>query len=426
MGVELFCPDATGGRDAVTFEDAYGGAFPFGAIWVAAYDDATATTRYFGTDTILAPTIADDTWSMTVDMPAAGDLRLYATLDRDNDRILASGEPIGVYPEAIAVTDGSSHTDIPIVIVTGTDEQCASGGGSGGSGTGGSGSGGSGTGGSGTGGTGGGTGGSGSGGSGGSGTGGGDGSMITISGPVTLDSSYSSGDGAAMLLDADGAGPAFSGIFTPSNSTGSWLADHSFEAEAGFGGGQLVGVIDSTGNSLFDATDTWGAYVRTTGVDANPISVGTTDLTDMEIEIPLSTGTGESPLSVVPYTTISGTVEMNDRSTFDTLAAGSTIYVTALQYRPNTGIAVSALLADSYDIEEYAWPDLTGNTSVAYSLVVPANTVVYLWAYVDEDVDGFVNEEGEAVASGSSEPNGRLSVGTADITEDFALAYLIE
>ncbi len=394
VSVELFCSDGAGGRSAVTFDDAFDGAFPFGAIWVAATDDSTGATRYFGSDTVSTPTITGDTWTMTVEMPAEGDLRLYATLDRDANRVLASTEPVGVHPDVIRVTDGSTHTDLPIVIVTGAGQRCA-GGDDGGSGS-----------------------------DGGSGTGGGTGSTLTISGPVTLDSTYASGDGAAMLLDESGNGPEHSGIFTPSDASGAWAADYSFEAAVDLGQQQLVGVIDSSGNNLFDAMDTWGATVVTPGVNANPITVGYSNLTDMEIEIPLDGGS--SPLSLVPYTTITGTVSMNDRSSFDTLTAGSTVYVTALQYRPSTGIAVSTIEADSYDLDQFDWADLTGQSSIAYSLVVPANTVVYLWAYVDEDVDGTVNEAGEAVASGSSEANGRREIGTSSVVEDFGLAYVVE
>ena len=95
----------------------------------------------------------------------------------------------------------------------------------------------------------------------------------------------------------------------------------------------------------------------------------------------------------------------------------------ALKYRPSTGVSVTSIEADAYDYETFEWADLTGNTSVAYDLVVPANTAVYLWAYADEDADGNVNESGEAVASGGTDDNGRQAVTTVSINQDFQLGY---
>jgi hypothetical protein len=76
------------------------------------------------------------------------------------------------------------------------------------------------------------------------------------------------------------------------------------------------------------------------------------------------------------------------------------------------------------DPTSFDWADLIGQSSLTYDMVVPANTVVVLWSYADEDVDGYVNETGDAVASGSSDSNDREIVGTNPIMQDFGLAHV--
>lgn len=396
VAVQLYCDDADGQRQSVSFAEAFGGSFPFGKIWVAAYTETDGRLRYVGADTIDSPTTGDNAWSLQATLPEAGAVQVLAILDRSGDRILSSFDPIGNHPEVVEVSDGSTATDVGIDIVTDAQPYCSGGGSDGGSE---------------------------------GGSGGGGGSSIVVDGPVTIGSFYSSGDGAALLLDNEGQGPFASGVFTPDTTSGSPEADYSLRAAAGFGTARLVGVIDSSGNDLFDGLDTWGTYVVVQDIDANPILIGSTDLPGLEIQIPLAGDDaledGESPLSVVPYTSISGTVglEADLGSTFDSLPAGTTVYVAALKYRPSTSVSVTSIEADAYDHETFEWADLTGNTSVAYDLVVPANTAVYLWAYADEDADGNVNESGEAVASGGTDDNGRQAVTTVSINQDFLLGY---
>jgi hypothetical protein len=109
--------------------------------------------------------------------------------------------------------------------------------------------------------------------------------------------------------------------------------------------------------------------------------------------------------------------------TFDSLDAGSSVYVAALKYRPLTGVAVSTFESDAYDVDSWTWTDLTGQSSKTFSLIVPANQQVYLWAYADEDVDGVVNQTGEAVASGGTNDNGGINTGTSDSSWSLALMY---
>ena len=63
-------------------------------------------------------------------------------------------------------------------------------------------------------------------------------------------------------------------------------------------------------------------------------------------------------------------------------------------------------------------PEALGVTEgVLWDLVVPANTIVYLWAFVDADGDGMVNESDEPVASGGVDGAGTLPTGDEGQTD---------
>jgi hypothetical protein len=66
--------------------------------------------------------------------------------------------------------------------------------------------------------------------------------------------------------------------------------------------------------------------------------------------------------------------------------------------------------SDAYDFATYDWTDLSKQPSVAFDLVVPSNTTLYLWAYADTDGDGVVNESTEPISSVDPDNGGRLSV----------------
>jgi hypothetical protein len=68
-----------------------------------------------------------------------------------------------------------------------------------------------------------------------------------------------------------------------------------------------------------------------------------------------------------------------------------------------------------YDIDTFEWSDITGQTSKDFALVVPADTIVYLWAYADTDADGFVNEVGDPVSVAGEDENGRFPTGTTSV-----------
>jgi hypothetical protein len=228
-----------------------------------------------------------------------------------------------------------------------------------------------------------------------------------------------------MLTNLDGSGPVAWDWFEVSPTTGGEGGSSSYEITtcANLGNVQLTGAIDSNGNSLIDPADTTGAYVTSPDTNGNPIVVGTSDLTSYEVQIPITGPDGEEEdysVSIVPFVTISGTVTY-ESSRIDGLPSGSAVYVSALKYRPNTGVSAAGLATDAYDLDTFDWSaDINGNASLSYSLVVPAGQTVYLWAYADTDLDGNVNESGEPVSSAGSD-SGAYETTSSSTTQDLDL-----
>ena len=80
------------------------------------------------------------------------------------------------------------------------------------------------------------------------------------------------------------------------------------------------------------------------------------------------------------------------------------------------------MVADAYDYSSWTWAELTGETEKSFTLGVPAETTLYLWAYADIDADGSLNESGEYVASGGTDDNGTIETGTASSNHELQLA----
>ena len=374
------------GREAVDEAAYFGGTFPFGPIFVSATSDNGTSLRYVGSDAVLTPSFTGNTYELTVSMPADGPVGVFASLDQENNLVIETDDPIGVHPDEVDITDGAVFEDVDITILVDA-ASVGSGSGSG------------------------------------SGSGGDPSCDITIDGDFNItSSSFSTGSLAlAMLTTTSGAGPTDFGWVDATASPTGGEGNYSFETCPGQGAMNLVGAFDSNSNGIIDPADIWGAYVSAPDTDGNPVSITTSDLSGYEIQVPI--GVGESPLSIVPFVSLTGNVSVQG-GTFDDLPAGSAVYVAALKYRPSGTLSTASIESDSYDFEKVEWPDLTGNTSFSYNLGVPAGASVYLWAYADEDVDGLVNETGEAIAPGGG-TDGRVETGTTDQSADLELGYVV-
>jgi hypothetical protein len=392
--VELYTDDAAGDRQPLSWEEALGedASFPFGSIFVAAFDELDGDKTYFDQHTVIRPSVDGDYYSLQLDPADTDTANVYATLDIRADGILGSGEPIGVYGEDIRIRRGTEADDVDISIMVNWQTW-----GPGGSGWGWGGGGGSG--------------GSPGGGSlgGGSASGGSDGcSGVDLLGGVDITIPYGGGNGMAMLLDLDGHGPYLYQPFTPIATPDGAESEFSMQAPCHVGAYQLVGAYDSNGNGLIDPMDQWGAYVETPGVNGNPVTIADEDLVDHDMEIPLDGGM--SSLLVVPFVRLSGEAFMFDGGSFDDYGEEARVYVVAMKYRMEGDNSVAAF-EEAYDVQTFLPEDLAGRESLDWQLIVPANTKVYLWAFVDVDGDGLINEADEPVASGGADSTGGLPVG---------------
>ena len=109
-------------------------------------------------------------------------------------------------------------------------------------------------------------------------------------------------------------------------------------------------------------------------------------MTNFPVWLPL----GDRPgVDILPFVTMQGTVKLEDDSPMSSLPAGSSVYVVALKYRPSGDIVVTDP-AVSFDLQTFSWSEV--NTSATYldwNLLLPSDTIVYLWAFADTDGDGW-------------------------------------
>jgi len=397
--VVLYTYDKDGEREYIALEDAYGTDFPFGSIFVSAYTDmGKGVERYRGETSIPTPSVDGDSYEIQINMLESDDVQVYAVLDYSDDGIIHTDDPTGVYPAVITIVDKANFDEIDITIVAPYGWSGGYGGG-GGSGVGGwRGEGGS--------------------------YKGGD-CSLSINGEGVAGTEAPGASAMAMVATMEGVGPIYWGTFVPEQTKKDVSGDYDFTVPCGMQEMNLLGAYDTNQNNLIDPSDTWGAYVLGPETDGNPVTIEKDDLNDYPIHIPVYADDALNEaggLSVVPFTWINGDVAVNGGS-FDDLTEGSTVYVAALKYRPTSDLAVSALESNAYDYEAFEWPDLTGRNSIAYELGVPAGTVVYLWAYADEDGDAIINESSEMVASCEGDDSGKLETTDAAMTRSMYLGY---
>jgi hypothetical protein len=373
----------------------HGDNWPFGGLWVYGFteDEASGDETFYANQSILAPTQAGDTYSLSVKTGQADSIWVGAQLDWRGDGIMGTFDPVGIYPLPVSVTDGSTVTGVDITILAFWNPSYGSGGGGGGGG-------------------------------GWNGTGGGNGNgSTTLAGDIIITYSYAGGNAAAMLMDMSMQGPYQSVLTTPEPVGGGAEGAYSMTVNKNYGEMNLMGCHDSNYNQVIDAADQCGAYISEPNVDANPIDLCCENNEDANIQVPL----GDYELDLVPFIRLTGNVSSEIGALGD-YPAGSVIYVTALKYRPHEGLDVQDLEDNSYDIVAFNTGDLGTDTTVPYSLVVPANTIVYLVAYLDEGGNGVVQEAGEPLgfANENGSSYGRIPTGTQSQSFDIELAVVDE
>ena len=367
--------------------DAYNGQYPFGPNFVAAYYAEDGREVYVDQTSITNPSIDGDKFEFEIHEDYVDGIRIYAASYYWDDGIVGTADPIGNYPDVIYDPDTNDDYNI----ITGIDINILVpywDGSTGGSGWGD-----------------------------GSGYGYYDGGgwdtscdVGVLNGEVIITTSYAGGDASAMLLDTEGNGP-YNSVWTTLNESGGGAAgDYSMTFCDDPSQMNLVGAYDSNFNGIIDpAGDTWGVFVSE-GLDANPIELSPSTI-EADIQIPYGDYDG---LDLTPFVRISGYV-----NTLVELPETTSIYVGALKYRPTSDVNVSDL-ADGYDYEAFN-PSEVQSDDLEYEMIVPANTITYLWAYADVDNDGRINEAGEPVSSAGDDDNGRMATGDSSWNYDFDL-----
>jgi len=367
--------------------DSYNGQYPFGSNFVAAYYAEDGREIYVDQVSITNPSIDGDKFEFEIHEDDVSGIRVYAASDYWDDGIVGTADPIGNYPDVIYDPDTSDDYNI----ITGVDINILVPYWDGSTG----------------------------------GTGWGDGSgygyydggswdtscnVGVLTGEVIITTSYAGGDASAMLLDTEGNGPYNSVWTTLNESGGGAVGDYSMTFCDDPSQMNLVGAYDSNFNGIIDpAGDTWGVFVSE-GLSGNPVELypGTIEA---DIQIPYGDYDG---LDLTPFVRISGVV-----NTLVELPETTSIYIGALKYRPTSDVNVSDL-ADGYDYEAFN-PSEVKSDELEYEMIVPANTITYLWAYADVDNDGRINEAGEPVSSAGDDENGRMSTGDSSWNYDFDL-----
>ena len=371
--VEVYKYDEMGDLVWQEWSSVYGDDFPFGSIFVSAYalDEETFTMTYVDQYVIRSPDPEGNSYELQVDPELAPQVRVYAVLDYWADGIIATYEPMGVWPDVVDVVPGAEVAGVDIDIPVSYYDFATPGGGGGWNRD----------------------------------------DYVLVSGEGLITESYAGGSCMALFYGNDGYGPYWVDGFTPTRVDDGAVGTYELYVAKNFGSGKLLGAWDANFNGLIDPADKWGNYVDETGASLNPITIGTNDILNATLMIP--DGSNANPASV-PFVLLAGDVTM--ATLFDDLDASSQVHVAAMKYRPEDDLSVSDIPAIAYDYQTYSGADLTGS-ALGFTLIAPANTIVYLWAYLDIDGDGIINETGEAVASYNNEPSGRIASGTDSHTD---------
>lgn len=370
--LQLYTTDEGGDMVLMDWDETYGG-YPFGSVFVAAYSaDDDGYQSFYDQHVITSPTVSPapggDPYGLDIDVDDLDSVNIFATVDYVGDGIIGTGEPTGAHPNEVTVTSNGTVNEVDITVMV----PWAGSGGGGGSGC---------------------------------------TDVVDISGTASVSSSWTDGDLAAMLFDTNGAGPYTGVRVSPTATSDGAEAAYDLPVCANYGDYQLLGAWNSDGNGLFDPADTWGSYVIDDSTDGNPISIREESLPDHDILIPF----GEYRPAVVPFVSISGTLTSSED-----WSAYSEVYVAALKYRPQGDTSVGEL-KEGYDIMEWSTAELATDTALEYHVEVPANTIIYLWAYADIDGDGILNEVSDPVASLNNSTGRTVTGSTSQSGQDLQL-----
>ena len=362
--VELFGEDEYGERYSIEWGSAGYETWPFGTIFLAAYELGTdgQAGRYAGTKVIYSPEVGSSDFEIDVRLREEKDVYVYAAIDVLGDGVIGTEDPRGVWPDAISLVDGQAESDVDITILAQTEDDivCENG------------------------------------------------ETIEINGAAYVTVDYWGGPIKVMLMDSDGNGPYHVAEALEVGAGEGATTSYTLETCPDYGEMQLVAAWDANLNGIHDGGDIWGVYSATGDRNNNPISVGDRNMTNFPVWLPL----GDRPgVDILPFVTMQGTVSLRNGEPMSSLPAGTSIYVVALKYRPSGDIVVTDP-AVSFDIQTFTWAEVnTSATFLDWSLLLPSDSIVYLWAFADTDGDGLVNGPGEPIGAFNAAEHGKTPTG---------------
>jgi hypothetical protein len=362
--VELFGEDERGERYSIEWGSEGYDSWPFGSIFLAAYElgDDGQAGRYAGTEVIFNPQMGSSTYELPVRLREEKDVYVYAAIDVLGDGVIGTEDPRGVWPAAIPMVDGQVETEVDItVLAQAADEIVCD-----------------------------------------------NGDPVEITGDAYVTVDYWGGPIKVMLMDSDGNGPYHVAEALEVGAGEGATTSYTLEVCPDYGEMQLVAAWDANLNGLHDGGDLWGVYSATGDRNNNPITVGDRNMTNFPVWLPL----GDRPgVDILPFVTMQGTVVLRSGEPLSSLPAGTTIYVVALKYRPSGDIVVTDP-AVSFDIQTFTWSDVnTSSVALDWSLLLPSDTIIYLWAFGDTDGDGLVNGPGEPIGAFNAAEHGKTPTG---------------
>jgi hypothetical protein len=358
--VTLARDDDAGERLIVPWEESGYDSFPFGTLFVGAYTAPTAAQPvqlYAGTEAVTDPVMGASPYQMRVGALAETNILVYAALDVLGDGVIGSDDPRGVYPEALFLTNDVVYDDINIDILALEQEEIVCG----------------------------------------------ESGTINITGTVTISLDYFGGPIGVMLVDEAGNGPFHVVSVEPDRTGVGARAPFTLEVCADYGPMRLAAAWDANRNGLYDPNDKWGVFSTDGATDSNPVFVGNVNMNNYPIHIPLGDRPGVNPIS---FATLSGQVRMAE-GPFSALPAGTDVYVAALSSRPLREFDIEAATVLAY--QKFTWSEISGAAAADFSLLLAANSFVYLWGFADTNADGVVNDVGEPVGTVGSD--GRVPTG---------------
>lgn len=371
--IQLYTIDEEGNRTSVAWDPRLP-RFPYGQIYVAAYNvDQEAGVVTLAQDVIRTPSERPNPFHLEIDPRSAEKVFFYAVLDYAGDAILSPTEPTGLtfgrdvvagtvdntvaliidveWDPSLLPTDtdpgsggGVGKVDIPKTQDLGSDGIIIGGGGQE------------------------------------------LGEGVNIQGTLHVSGAYTGGRVAVMAFKEDGSGPYYSDWTQPQAVGNEVTSNYQFYADPNFGPVDMRAAWDSNRNGLIDPSDAWGEYADSKGTSLNPLTIGSENIEDVDVYLPLG-----QPLSAVPWVLLSGTMKCPGGC-----SQYPTVWVAALKNRPTTNMATTDIVR-GYDSIYLTGADLNAD-EVKFNLAVPSNTYTYVIGAADADNDGVVLEDREPLA----------------------------